>query len=174
MLAIVKGAHVDDGDDLIRPATRRKPPSGLRDVKKLREIQNENIEEHQREPRYAKITQSEPHHDLEKRVDKYESVQALARTKKALPPRKWLVFVAVEFGMVEDARGILRVHRALLKPDEDERDLTFEEVAQFYKLAPETVKEYDRDARREYQKHRDAVVHEPKGSFWWGDKRGAM
>lgn len=163
----------DDGDELIS-IRRYKRPSGLRAVKALREIQNENIEEHAREPRRAKITETEPHHHLEKREDKHDALRALAVTQKRIPPKKWLVFVAMEFGMVEDAKGILRIHRALLHADDEERDLSFEEVAVHYGIAVETVKEYDRDARREYRKAYDEVGEQVKGSFWWGEKHGPM
>jgi hypothetical protein len=163
----------DDGDDLL-PVRRYKRPSGLRDVRRVREIQNENIEEHAREPRRAKITETEPHHHLESREDKHGSVRALALTKKRLPVKKWLAFVGMEFGMVEDAKGILRVHRALLRADAEDRDLSFEEVAAHYGLAVETVKEYDRDARREYRKAHEEVETHPKESYWWGDERGPM
>lgn len=164
------------GNDEQHPKRRRKSPSGLKDVKKYLDVENENIEEHQRENGHAKITQVDPHHDLITRVDRYDSVEALARVEAKLPRKKWLCFVACEFGMVEDARGILRVHRALIpgllakKP----RDLSFEEVAAYYRLAAETVKVYDQEGRREYQVAFDAILHEPKRSLWWGALWGEM
>jgi hypothetical protein len=153
---------------------RFRRSSGLRDVRKVREIQNENIEEHAREPRRAKITETEPHHHLESRAEKYDSQRALALTKKRLAVKKWLAFVGMEFGMVEDEKGILRAHRALLRADAEERDLSFEEVATHYRLAVETVKDYDREARREYQKAYEEVMDAPKESYWWGAKHGPM
>lgn len=167
-------AVIDGGDDLVS-VRRRKVPSGLRDVKCLRDIQNEHIEEHEREPKRAKVTESEPHHDLEKREEKHWSLVALALTKKRLPPKKWQCFLAVEFGMVEDAKGILRVHRALLaRPEEDERALTFDEVAQWYSVSADTVKQYDGEARRAYQRAREEVLAQEKRSHWWGDEYGPL
>ena len=150
MIAVV----MDDGDDLL-VKKGRKSPSGLRDVKKYREIQNDNSEEHQREPGHAKIVRVEPHHDLVKRTDTWWAIKALGRTKRDLPRKQWLCFIAMEFGWVEDARGILRAHKG--KQEAKERDLSFEEVAEHYGLNRSTVEEYDRTARRVYRDHRDAV-----------------
>jgi hypothetical protein len=171
MVVTEEGQGRADDPLLVR---RYRRPSGLRDVRKLREIQNENVEEHEREPRRAKITETEPHHHLESRAEKYDSHRALALTKKRLPVKKWLAFVGMEFGMVEDGKGILRVHRVLLRADAEDRDLSFEEVAAHYSLAVETVKEYDRDARREYQRACEDVAEQPKESYWWGDEHGPM
>lgn len=136
------------GDD----APRRRRPSGLGRLKGVREIQNENVEEHEREPKRAKITQTDPHRHLVKRADTHMDVRVLAATKRDLPRQQWLVFVAMEFGWVEDARGILRAHPGKREPVE--RNLSFEEVAIYYGLSAETVKQYDKLARRTFRQHR--------------------
>jgi hypothetical protein len=170
-----RSAGMMDGDEG-QQRRRRKLPAGLRGVKFHLGIENENIEEHQREDGHAKVTRIEPHHELVDRVDTYDSVDALAIVQATLPRKKWLAFVACEFGMVEDNRGILRVHPALIPAilDGKERDLSYEEIGRRYDLAPDSVKQYYREARRAYQVAYDAVMHTPKRSYWWGEEYGEM
>lgn len=132
-------------------------------------LQNENIEEHEREPRRAKITETDPHHHLVKRADAHMDMRVLGATKRDLPHQVWLVFLAMEFGMVEDARGVLRWHRGKQEPVE--RDLSFEEVAAHYGLGVPTVREYDRRARRVYRAHRARAdyLQSRYGPDWAGD-----
>jgi hypothetical protein len=161
------------GDETQR---RRKEPSGLKRAQAHLDKENERIEEHDREDGHAKVTIVDPHHDLIARVDSAEAAVALLRVNAKLPRKKWLCFVACEFGMVEDKRGILRIHRALI-PDllaGKERTLSFEEVGRYYDVAADTAKQYDADGRREYQLAYDAVLHEPKRSYWWGEAWGEM
>jgi hypothetical protein len=148
IIAQREGAKMDDGDDLVR-----RPKGGdLGRIKAVREIQNENVEEHEREPRRAKITETDPHHHTIRRADAYMDIRVLAATKRDLPEMHWLVFLAMEFGFVRDARGILRIHTGKREPVE--RDLTFEEVAAHYGLSRGTVERYDRTARRVFRQHR--------------------
>jgi hypothetical protein len=64
----------------------------------------------------------------------------------------------MEFGWVQDERGILRAHPG--KRETKDRDLSFEEVAAYYGLSRGTVEEYDRTARRVYRQHVEAVLFE--------------
>jgi hypothetical protein len=163
-----------DGDETQQ--RRRKSSFGLKRVQTHLDKENERIEEHDREDGHAKVTVVDPHHDLIARVDSAEAAVALLRVNAKLPRKKWLCFVACEFGMVEDRRGILRIHRALI-PDllaGKERTLSFEEVGRYYDVAADTAKQYDADGRREYQLAYDAVLHEPKRSRWWGEEWGEM
>jgi hypothetical protein len=155
---------------------RRKSSFGLKRVQTHLDRENERIEEHDREDGHAKVTIVDPHHDLIARVDSYEAAVALMRIKSILPRKKWLCFIACEFGMVEGKGGILRIHRALI-PDllaGKERGLSFDEVGKFYGVSADTAKQYDADGRREYQRAYDAVLHEPKRSYWWGEEWGEM
>lgn len=142
---------VDDGDDDLPPLRQRRAPSGLRDVKKYREIQNDNLAKTEREPESAKIIAVHPHHDLIKRTDTWWAIKALGRTKQDLNEKQWLCFLGMEFGWVQDQYGILRAHKG--KQELKERDLSFEEVADYYGLTRYTVEQYDRAARRKYREH---------------------
>jgi hypothetical protein len=149
MLAMQQEAAMDDAGD--GPIRRRKSPNGLGDVKKYREIQNDNIARTEREPESAKITKVHPHHDLVRRADTWWAIKALGRTKRDLNEKQWLCFLGMEFGWVQDERGILRAHPG--KRETKDRDLSFEEVAAYYGLTRYTVEQYDRAARRIYRSH---------------------
>jgi hypothetical protein len=127
---------------------RRRSNRSLDRLHKLHDAQNDYLEEHEREPKRAKITESTVHHDEVTRLDARFDWEALSQTKEKLPKKEYLVFVAMEFGMVEDAKGILRWHPGKREPVN--RDLSFAEVARHYGLAESTVQEYDRGARKIY------------------------
>jgi len=156
-----------DGEDDLPPLRQRRAPSGLRDVKKYREIQNYHIAKTEREPESAKIIAVHPHHDLVKRTDTWWAIKALGRTKAGFTDangrvgKEWFVFLAMEFGWVVDAKGILRPHKG--KQETKERDLSFEEVADYYGLARYTVEQYDREARRKYREHAAIIRAEGPG-----------
>jgi hypothetical protein len=143
---------------------RRRSPSGLGDVKKYREVQNDNLARTEREPASAKIVQVHPHHHLVRRADTWWAIKALGRTKRDLTNergevgKEWWVFLGMEFGWVRDARGILIAHPG--KRELKDRDLSFEEVAAHYGLNRSTVEQYDRTARRIYREHVEAVRFE--------------
>jgi hypothetical protein len=172
MLALQQEARmmVDDGDDA-PPIRRRKAPNGLREVKRCREIQNDNIARTERDPGSAKITTVQPHHHLVIRADTWWAIKALGRTKRDLTNergdvgKEWLVFVAMEFGWVQDQYGILRSHKGKQEPKE--RDLSFEEVAAWYGLSRTTVEQYDRTARRLYREHAAILRAEGPGPDDW-------
>jgi hypothetical protein len=171
MLAYTKEAAViDDGDDLL-PLRRRKSPSGLGDVKKYREIQNDHLARTEREPESAKITRVLPHPHLVRRTDTWWAIKALGRTKRDLTNergevgKEWLVFVAMEFGWVQDQYGILRAHKG--RQETKDRDLSFEEVAAHYGLGRSTVEQYDRTARRIYREHAAVIRAEGPGPDDW-------
>lgn len=153
---IAMEAHMSDDEQ--HPKRQRPSSSGLKDVKKYREIQNDNIARTEREPASAKIIQVHPHHHLIRRIDTWWAIKALGRTKRDLNAKQWLCFVAMEFGWVEDEYGILRAHSG--KREAKDRDLSFEEVGAHYSLNRSTVEEYDRTARRIYREHVDAVLAE--------------
>jgi hypothetical protein len=156
MQAICVGRMSMAGDE--ETHQRRQSPSGLGDVKKYREVQNDNIARTEREPASAKIIQVHPHHHLVRRADTWWAIKALGRTKRDLNAKQWLVFLGMEFGWVEDEKGVLRAHPG--KRELKDRDLSFEEVAAYYGLNRSTVQEYDRTARRIYRDHVEAVRFE--------------
>jgi hypothetical protein len=131
---------------------QRRRPSSLTKIKRYREVQNDNIEQHEREPGKGKITQSHIHAHAVRRVDSWIDMRVLGATKRDLPTKEWLCFCAMEFGMVEDKNGILRMHKGKLEPVE--RDLTFDEVAAHYGLTRDTVERYDQHARKVFKSHR--------------------
>ncbi|MCA1670015.1 MAG: hypothetical protein LC793_22035 [Thermomicrobia bacterium] len=163
-------ALMDASDDL-PPTRQRRAPSGLTDIKKYREIQNDNLAKTDREANSAKILQVHPHHDLIRRTDTWWAIKALGRTKRDFTRadgtvgKEWWVFLGCEFGWVTDDRGILRPHKGKQEPIE--RDLTFEEVADHYGLNRSTVEEYDRVARRTYRKHVVEIRAEGPGPDDW-------
>jgi hypothetical protein len=91
-------------------------------------------------------------------VKKYREIQNDHLTKRDLNEKQWLCFLGMEFGWVQDERGILRAHPG--KRETKDRDLSFEEVAAHYGLSRGTVEEYDRTARRVYRQHVEAVLFE--------------
>jgi hypothetical protein len=125
--------------------------NSLKRLHRARGVENDNLEEHEREPRGGKITHTEMHHHAVTRVDAHFDVQVLAATKRDLPKMEYLCFIGMEFGMVEDERGILRWHPGKREPIE--RDLSFAEVARHYRLSDDTVQQYDKRARRVYGRH---------------------
>jgi len=148
--ADAKGAAMvlidDDGDDLLRRRRRRQP--SLKRIHNALDRDNHNLEEHEREGDDEKITYTTVHHDAATRLDARFDFQALGATKARVSPSEWRAFLGMEFGMVEDARGILRFHPA--KRETVERDLTFAEVGKHYNFSESTVREYDRRARKVY------------------------
>jgi hypothetical protein len=134
--------------DAERGAERRQSNRSLTRLHKMHDAQNDYLEEHEREPRRARITESTVHHDEVTRLDARFDWEALGKTKEKLPRREYLCFIAMEFGLVEDAKSILRWHPG--KRELIERDLSFAEVAKHYGLAESTVQEYDRGARKVY------------------------
>lgn len=155
-MASTKGAAmaIDDGDDLQRRRARRTP--ALKRVHTAIRKENDNLEEHQRDG--SKITHSTVHRDAAARLDARFDIQALGATKRRVATGEWLAFIAMEFGMVEDARGILRWHPAKREPVE--RDLTFAEVGRQYNLTERTVQEYDRRVRKVYGEELANVAYE--------------
>jgi hypothetical protein len=131
--------------------TRRGPDA--RRLNRLMEIDNERVEEHEREPDRGKVTLSDVHRHLMRRVDDRREVQVLAATKRDLPPQVWLIFLALELGWVADERGILRPHRARQEPKP--RYPSVVEVAAHYGLAESTVRQYGRQGRRVYRAWRE-------------------
>lgn len=130
------------------PEQRPRKQVDTRAVNRLRKAENENSEEHEREPRRAKITYTTIHHDLETRVTDERVLRVLSTLKGALPRMEWLVFIALNFGTVEDDRGVLRFHVAC--QEIKQRLPSIDEIARYYHLSYSTVQNYDSRARRLY------------------------
>ncbi len=145
---------VTTGDDERGRGGRGK---SLARIHKARGVQDEHLEKHELEPGGGKIVRSEVHPHLVTRADAHFDLQCLAATKRDLPRMEYLCFCAMEFGMVEDDRGILRWHPGKREPVE--RDLTFAEVGKHYNLSEDTVQQYDRRARKVYGRHREDALY---------------
>lgn len=132
-----------NGDDQAIPRPR-KPRIGIGTVQRYMAVDNDHLERHEREPGKGKITVSEVHNHLVKRVDSGNVTLVLDATKRRLTKMQWLVFVALHFGYVADKKGILRAHPCRVAG----RLPTDREVAAHYDRSERTVADCDGIARR--------------------------
>lgn len=114
--------------------THRKPPNMMR----LLEIQNDNIEEHDRVG--SKVHNVEPHHDLIERVDAGRTFDEMLFSVRTMSKPQRRAYLALEYAVVADRDGNVTVAR-------ERGGMTVEEVAAHYKWTVETCERYLRQAR---------------------------
>jgi hypothetical protein len=146
-----------NGDD--RVSRPRKPRIGIGTVQRYMAVDNDHLERHDREPGKGKITVSEVHNHLVKRVDSGAVTLVLDATKRRLTKMQWLVFVALHFGYVADKRGILRAHPCRIAG----RLPTDREVATHYDRSERTVADYDGIAKRVFFEEAREEEERPSG-----------
>jgi hypothetical protein len=123
---------------MAEPKRRERPKTLIQ----LLQIDNEQLTEESRMG--GKVMISDVHRHCLDRVDNAHVLATLAAAQARLPRMVWLVYLAMEFGLVtknKDGSGIL----VFAQPP---RFLTDEEVAKYYGKAPRTMRDYYEDARR--------------------------
>jgi hypothetical protein len=123
---------------------RHRPRIGIGSVQRYLAVDNDNLEQHEREPGGGKITVSAVHQHLVQRVDNADAIRVLDATRHRLTKMQWLVFVAAIFGYVADQHGILRAHPCRIAG----RLPTDREIGAHYDRSERTVADYDSMARR--------------------------
>lgn len=145
-MAIVKGVAVDDGDDLIRPIRRSRPPELL-----SYEERYETSSTEQHRTKKGKITTNEVRRNVVKRVDVGAEIVVMKLAVAQLTKGEWECFIGMKEGVLFDplpkgARPMVRRTWHALPPPA--RSATAEQVARHYGYTEGSVVRMDQAARR--------------------------